>query len=171
MTGVRMEVLRNLKDVPIGSCLLKAFVILLIAFSTFVIIKYFKAFSSVAQVTMDEVTEELDAVRFDRYFHSDQPQSKGAYYLRSFLLIALMFGKIVVMGTVMFVSFFIVEAHGLLPTSVLCFLYGVGTGFVVSYLWRSGFFRTNINRKQPIKRRHVIGKLRITSDIQAAEQA
>lgn len=111
------------------SIFVKSAIVLIAAFSIYVFVKYFVVFSAMFEVTTKEVGDELDSVQVSSI--TDTNTSTSAFF-RSFLLVVLGIGKLLITGAVMFGSFFIIEAHGILPATVLCFLYGLIIGVLGS---------------------------------------
>jgi hypothetical protein len=117
--------------------LLKLVIVAAIAFSVFIVIKYFKVFSSTVEVAIADVNRELDAVHVESLLNPQQQTATSAFF-KSFLMVVLTIGKVIAMVTTTFVSFFVIEAHSVLPTTVLCFIYGGVIGLVGGYYYGRG---------------------------------
>lgn len=120
----------------------KTILIAIVAFSVYVFIKYFRVFAGAVGEAADEVARELDAVKVDHIFDShngvgDDFTTRHSY-LRTLLMVLLTIGKVLIVSATLFASFMVLEAHAVLPATVLCFLYGVVIGAVAGYYQARG---------------------------------
>jgi hypothetical protein len=112
----------------------KALIVLLAAFSLYVIIKNFGALSSMAEENMSDAGDELDSLQISSLFDTNNHDPTNNF-LRSFLMVVLSVGKVLIMGSTMFATFLILEANALLPTTALCFIYGLLIGCAGGYYY------------------------------------
>lgn len=115
--------------------LCKTLIIIIVAFSVFVFIKYFQVFTSTIGDSVDQVSSELDAVQMESLTRMNGSETT---FLRTFMIVVLSIGKTIIVLVTTFVSFWLIEAHAVLPTTVLCFLYGAMIGCGGGYYYAKG---------------------------------
>jgi cell division protein FtsX len=117
----------------------KAILIAIVAFGVYVFIKYFRVFASSVGEAADEVARELDAVKVDAMLNPHgYGNTPSRSYLRTLLMVVLTIGKVLIVSATMFASFMMIEAHAVLPATVLCFLYGIVIGALAGYYQARG---------------------------------
>ena len=120
----------------IWATIAKVALIALFAFAAYIFIKYFQVFAGTVSDAVDEVGRELDAVKVES-MASTNPDSSTSY-LRTFLMVLLTIGKVLIVTSTTFFSFMLIEAHALLPATVLCFVYGTLVGALFGYYHAKG---------------------------------
>lgn len=100
----------------------KLLLVVLVAFTVYVFIKRFHVFAQVMSDSIDSADSE-----------------SNSFLLRS-LIVVLTIVKTCIVLSATFFSYVVIEAHSLVPPTVLCFIYGVVIGGV------GGFYYSRVRR-------------------------